>query len=133
MKFTILTTLTTLLLADLSGVTASPVPLEQRDVFVPPVTFPKNGTVWHIKERAHVSWDTSNAPVNITNPIGLILLRKSNIGLPVILGNGFSILQGKVEVTVPWVVDGDDYQITLLGDGGNFSPFFTITGSGVSF
>ncbi|KAF8880228.1 hypothetical protein CPB84DRAFT_1669058, partial [Gymnopilus junonius] len=105
--------------------------LEQRDVFVPPVTFPKNGTVWHIREHTHVSWDTTNHPVNITNKEGLILLRKAQVGTPVILGNGFDILQGKVAVTVPWVVDGDDYQIVLLGDSGNFSPFFTITGSGV--
>ncbi|KAF8873496.1 hypothetical protein CPB84DRAFT_1690722, partial [Gymnopilus junonius] len=117
------------------------------DVFIPPVTYPTNGTVWHINERTHVSWDTSNAPVNITNPIGLILLCKSNIGLPgklfhstatlyptllLILGNGFSILQGKVGITVPWVVDSDNYQVDH-DNGGNFLPFFMITGSGVSF
>ncbi|PPQ98018.1 hypothetical protein CVT26_003080 [Gymnopilus dilepis] len=135
MKFTIFTTFATVLFAAFSAVTASPIAnaVEKRDVFVPPVTFPKNGTVWHIGEHTHVSWDTSDRPVNITNKEGLILLRKADLTTPVILGNNFDILLGKIPVTVPWVVDGDDYQIVLLGDSGNFSPFFTITGSGISF
>jgi hypothetical protein len=33
---------------------------------------------------------------------------------------------GTIDVTVPRVKDGDDYQIVLFGDSGNFSPKFTI-------
>ena len=37
--------------------------------------------------------------------------RVPNIVHPVILQNGFDILLGRIEITVPWVVDGDDYSI----------------------
>lgn len=47
----------------------------------------------------------------------------------VILAENFSILLGRIEVTVPWVEDGSDYQIVLFGDSGNFSPTFTINGA----
>ena len=30
---------------------------------------------------------------------------------PVILANNFDILLGQVTITVPWVEDGDDYQV----------------------
>lgn len=30
---------------------------------------------------------------------------------PVILASGFDILLGRIEVQVPWVVNGDDYQV----------------------
>ncbi|KAG6853335.1 hypothetical protein C0991_005162 [Blastosporella zonata] len=73
--------------------------------------------------------DTANHPVNITNRQGLIQLRKSGETTPVILASGFSILLGRIEIEVPWVIDGDDYQLVLFGDSGNFSPTFTITGS----
>jgi hypothetical protein len=63
----------------------------------------------------------------------------------VILQENFSILLGRIEVTVPWVDDGSDYQVVceqhilllipriganrVFGDSGNFSPFFTISGA----
>ncbi|PIL28183.1 hypothetical protein GSI_09720 [Ganoderma sinense ZZ0214-1] len=108
-------------------------PRSSQDVFVPPVTYPTEGAVWTVGQTQNVTWDISNAPVNITNSKGLILLRKSGITTPVILQNGFDILLGSIEVTVPWVVEGTDYSLILLGDSGNDSPNFTITGSGVSF
>ena len=37
-----------------------------------------------------------------------------NIVHPVILQNGFDILLGRIEITVPWVVDGDDYSIVCV-------------------
>jgi hypothetical protein len=64
--------------------------------------------------------------------------------IPVIMADGFDILLGRIEVTVPWVFDGDDYQIvrkythlsasnsfihtdmSVFGDSGNFSPKFSI-------
>ncbi|KAM5536503.1 hypothetical protein V8D89_009780 [Ganoderma adspersum] len=104
-----------------------------QDVFVPPVTYPTEGAVWTIGQTQNVTWDISNAPQNISNGKGLIILRKSGITTPVILQNGFDILLGSIEVTVPWVVDGTDYSLILFGDSGNDSPTFTITGSGVDF
>ncbi|KAF7370070.1 hypothetical protein MSAN_00637000 [Mycena sanguinolenta] len=102
------------------------IPLERRDVYTPPVLYPHDGTVWYVGQRHNVTWDTSDPPVNITNKIGRIMLRKSNLTTPLILADNFSILLGRIEVTVPWVVDGSDYQIVLFGDSGNLSPFFTI-------
>ncbi|KDR80957.1 hypothetical protein GALMADRAFT_241511 [Galerina marginata CBS 339.88] len=137
MKFTSFTTFASLLVSAFSVISASPVAdptvLEKRDVFVPPVLYPHAGTVWTIGQRHNVTWDTSNHPVNITNKVGLIILRKAGLATPVILANKFDILLGRIEVTVPWVVDGSDYQIVLFGDSGNFSPEFTINGSGVDF
>ncbi|KAI0672632.1 hypothetical protein C8Q78DRAFT_1068209 [Trametes maxima] len=102
--------------------------LEKRDVFVPPVLYPHAGTVWNSGQRHNVTWDLSNAPVNITNSIGTILLRKGDLSTPVVLANGFDILLGRVEVTVPWLLTGSDYSLVLFGDSGNFSPEFTING-----
>ncbi|PPQ95979.1 hypothetical protein CVT26_016195 [Gymnopilus dilepis] len=124
MKFT---SFAALVLATVSGVLASP--LEARDVFTPEVLLPTTGTVWTVGAQEMVTWDTSNAPVNITNKIGRVLLRKAGMTLPVILADNFSILQGSVQVTVPWVEDGDDYQVNLFGDSGDFSNVFTISGS----
>ncbi|KAJ7509537.1 hypothetical protein B0H11DRAFT_1960031 [Mycena galericulata] len=49
----------------------------------------------------------------------------------VILQNDFPLLSGRVEVKVPWVGNSDQYQLVLFGDSGNFSPYFTINGSGL--
>lgn len=105
--------------------------------------------------------DTSHPPVNITNKIGTVMLRKGDLSTPrmsssylpsyilsqstitVILAKGFSILRGRIEVTVPWVIDGGDYSVVrecypnvvfrvtnggcpVFGDSGNWSGQFTI-------
>ncbi|KAF8867921.1 hypothetical protein CPB84DRAFT_1810441 [Gymnopilus junonius] len=132
MKFTIFTTFINFLAVSLNSVSCFPV-LEQRDVFVPPVTFPKKSTIWHVGERQHVLWDTTRHPINITNKVGRIFLRKGEFTTPLILANDFDILLGRIGVTVPWVEDGQDYQVVVFGDSGNFSPYFTITGSGVDW
>ncbi|PPQ94692.1 hypothetical protein CVT25_009547 [Psilocybe cyanescens] len=134
MKFTSVTTLASLLFVALSSnVSALPTnTLEQRDVFVPPILDPHAGTVWTSGQRRLVTWDTSNHPVNITNKVGRIFLRMNDLTTPLILAQNFDILQGKVQVTVPLVVEGD-YQLVLFGDSGNFSPTFKIKGSGVQF
>ncbi|KAL1939163.1 hypothetical protein VTO73DRAFT_10204 [Trametes versicolor] len=124
--------------------------LEKRDVFVPPVLYPHAGTVWTKGQRHNVTWDTSSAPVNITNKIGTILLRKGDLATPLVLASGFDILLGRIEVTVPWVIPDSDYSVvralllplslvfvwsltsrTVFGDSGNFSPEFTINGPAV--
>ncbi|KAK0184937.1 hypothetical protein F5146DRAFT_1114126 [Armillaria mellea] len=110
---------------------AMPVNLDKRDVFVPPILYPHSGTVWTINQRHNVTWDTSNAPVNITNSRGIIMLRKDNRATPLILAEGFDIRLGRFEITVPWVVQGDDYSLVLFGDSGNWSENFTITGADI--
>ncbi|CDO70317.1 hypothetical protein BN946_scf184843.g6 [Trametes cinnabarina] len=101
---------------------------EKRDVFVPPVLYPHAGTVWTKGQRHNVTWDTTDAPVNITNKVGTILLRKGDLTTPLVLAAGFDILLGRIEVTVPWVIPDSDYSVVLFGDSGNFSPEFTIQG-----
>ncbi|KAF9485511.1 hypothetical protein BDN70DRAFT_770384, partial [Pholiota conissans] len=102
--------------------------LESRDVFVPPITYPHAGTVWKVGEHHNVTWDISDRPVNITNGVGQIMLRTGGLTTPVILASGFNILDARTTVVVPWVLNGNDYQLVLFGDSGNFSPKFTISG-----
>ncbi|KAF8888025.1 hypothetical protein BD779DRAFT_1440390 [Infundibulicybe gibba] len=111
-----------------SSANALPTIQQPRDVFKPEVFSPHAGTVWFVGQHYNVTWDTSKAPVNITNKIGKILLRKAGPMTPLILADGFSILLGKTEVLVPLVLDSDDYQVNLFGDSGDFSDFFTIQG-----
>jgi len=104
-------------------------PLEARkalDVFVPPVTAPVEDAVWHIGSRQLVTWDTKSAPVQITNKIGRIQLRKGELITDTVLAEGFDILDGQHEVIVPNVTSSDDYSIVLFGDSGNYSPQFCI-------
>lgn len=62
MKFTALTTLTTLLLSALTLSSASPLPtpssnnVGKRDVYSPPVLYPTTGTVWYSGQRHNVTW-----------------------------------------------------------------------------
>ncbi|KAI0771085.1 hypothetical protein BD413DRAFT_476760 [Trametes elegans] len=100
--------------------------LEKRDVYVPPVLYPHAGTVWHKGETQNVTWDVSDPPVNITNSVGRVMLRKGDLTTPLILAKGFDILQGHVEVTVPWVIEDNDYSVVLFGDSGNWSGQFSI-------
>ena len=102
-------------------------PVAILDVYAPAVTYPVAGTVWKRGETHNVTWDASSPPTQITNPKGRIQLRKGGITSPLILANDFDILAGTIEVTVPWVVDGNDYSIVLFGDSGNWSGAFTIT------
>jgi hypothetical protein len=108
---------------------ATPVSLERRDVYVPPITYPTASTVWKKGQVHNVTWDVSDPPAQITNKIGRIQLREGGLTTPLILADGFDILLGSIEVTVPWVITGSDYQLVLFGDSGNFSPEFTIKGS----
>ncbi|KII88217.1 hypothetical protein PLICRDRAFT_41366 [Plicaturopsis crispa FD-325 SS-3] len=98
------------------------------DVFVPPITYPHAGTQWYRGQTHNVTWDTSNAPVNITNRYGEIdLVRAGNVSDPVLLAQGFDILLGRIEVQVPdYIQPRSDYELILWGDSGNFSPEFSI-------
>ncbi|KAI6114402.1 hypothetical protein F5141DRAFT_1213592 [Pisolithus sp. B1] len=102
------------------------IPIQKRDVFVPPVISPHQGTVWYAGREQEVIWDTKNAPVNITNSEGIIYLVVDNlIDFDYELASNFNILDGKVQVIAPDVATGT-YAIVLFGDSGNFSQNFTI-------
>ncbi|KLO05967.1 hypothetical protein SCHPADRAFT_910659 [Schizopora paradoxa] len=103
------------------------------DVFVPPVTSPTTGTVWKVGTQQNVTWDTSNAPSQITNSQGRVVLAQGGAlftnqtgGLDDPLASGFDILLGSITVTVPDVPAADNYQIVLFGDSGDITPEFTI-------
>ncbi|KAJ7186036.1 hypothetical protein C8R46DRAFT_881260 [Mycena filopes] len=101
---------------------AGPTPL---DVFDPPVTSPSAGAVLVSKTPTTITWDTTSAPVNISNK-ALLMLRKGEITAPFILAEGFDLRSGSLDITVPNVLTGSDYAFVLFGDSGNFSPVFTI-------
>ncbi|KAL4252656.1 hypothetical protein ABKN59_005329 [Abortiporus biennis] len=108
--------------------------LEARDVFSPKITKPDAFTVWVINTTVTVTWDTCNAPDDVTNPQGKILLghmdngddEDENLDIDHPLAEGFDIFQGSVDIVVPDVPQGNDYIIVLMGDSGNKSPPFTI-------
>ncbi|KAF8997913.1 hypothetical protein BDQ17DRAFT_1362831 [Cyathus striatus] len=107
---------------------ASPINIASRDVFVPPILYPHAGTVWKVGQHHNVTWDVSDAPAQITNPVGQVFLRQNGLTqLSNPLAQGFNILDGRVVIQVPNVAPAKDYQLVLFGDSGNFSPLFTIT------
>lgn len=74
-------------------------------------------------------------------------MRTGNIETPVVVGHGFKLTSGRVEVTVPDVITRNDYSLVceyprfldivsvivanlllVFGDSGNFGPTFTIKG-----
>lgn len=55
---------------------------EKRDVFVPRITSPVAGDVWNSNQQAQVTWDTSDAPENITNSKGVVVLRRGDLATP---------------------------------------------------
>ncbi|KAJ7140447.1 hypothetical protein C8R46DRAFT_1046947 [Mycena filopes] len=101
---------------------AGPTPLE---VFSPRVTFPTAGTVLVSNATTTITWDTTNAPVVISNE-GLLMLRKGVLTAPFILAEGFDLRTGSLTIKVPNVLAASDYEFVLFGDSGNFSPTFTI-------
>ncbi|TCD66798.1 hypothetical protein EIP91_000934 [Steccherinum ochraceum] len=102
--------------------------LAKKDVFVPRIIEPNSSTVWKSGQTFNVTWDTSDAPAQITNRFGKVLIGFGTISTPVLLANGFDILDGSVAVKVPLVETNDNWNIVLMGDSGNFSPPFTIIG-----
>ncbi|KAJ6570559.1 hypothetical protein DFH09DRAFT_1153785 [Mycena vulgaris] len=105
-----------------AGASVGPAPL---DVFSPPITSPTAGAVWVSKTQQNVTWDASGAPGSISNE-AMLLLRKGAITAPFILAKGFDLRAGTLEITVPYVFTGTDYELVLFGDSGNFGPVFTI-------
>jgi len=81
MKFTTYTT--TFFVTLLSSLVVQAVPLNERDIFDPPILDPHTGTVWTIGQQETVVWDTSNPPKLIAGRFdSLITLRKGGIESP---------------------------------------------------
>ncbi|PSR72114.1 hypothetical protein PHLCEN_2v12029 [Hermanssonia centrifuga] len=98
------------------------------DVWSPRITSPDAETVWKAGTLQQVTWDTSNPPKQISNPIGMIVLPKAGVldsDHP--LATDVPLTAGSWSVTVPGVAAGDDYTVVLFGDSGNASPEFSIT------
>ncbi|EJD53063.1 hypothetical protein AURDEDRAFT_110845 [Auricularia subglabra TFB-10046 SS5] len=124
MKFT--TTFTTLLLAASSAL-AAPV-LETRDVWTPHLLYPHVGTVWKLGARHNVTWDTSDAPENISNGAAIYLRKAERTLVDKPLAQGFDLRAGRQEIVVPTdITPGCDYRVVLFGDSGNWGDEFTIT------
>jgi len=97
----------------------------KRDVFVPPILYPHAGTVWSSFQFHNVTWDTTGAPKTISNE-AMLLLAKGGLEAPFILAKGFDLRLGRLQIQVPYVLAGTNYQLVLFGDSGNLSPVFTI-------
>ncbi|KAF5338108.1 hypothetical protein D9758_015364 [Tetrapyrgos nigripes] len=122
-----------LLMSLVMSVRSVPLALHMRDVFVPPIVSPTADAVWVVGSTQTVTWNTTDAPEQITNPTGRILLRKDGLTTDNVLAEGFDILLGTINVTVPDVDAGSDYAIVLFGDSGNFSPTFSIEGAAETY
>ncbi|KAI5118693.1 hypothetical protein M0805_003350 [Coniferiporia weirii] len=112
---------------------ALPVNLQRRDIWDPKVLYPHELTIWKVGNKYDVVWDLSQKPAEVTNFIGEIYLRKDGETIPSgpgsqfePLASGFNLTIGHIEITVPNVEPGWDYQLVLMGDSGNFSPQFII-------
>lgn len=69
--FGVLAALTTLF----SFVSAAPVALlQKRDVFVPPITYPHEGTVWIVNQHHNVTWVNISFHTSSPERIGACLL-----------------------------------------------------------
>lgn len=104
---------------------AAVVPRSAQDVFVPSITSPTPDTIWTMGKVETVTWDTSNAPVNISNGASVYL---KDYGT---LVKGFDLRSGSVNVTVPFLWDSmvnpdKLHRIILFGDSGNESADFKI-------
>lgn len=65
------------LLSASTTILAAPVDLTMRDVWVPKILYPTEGTVWHVGETQYVKWALDQKPESVTNPNGKIFLSKN--------------------------------------------------------
>ncbi|KAJ7499951.1 hypothetical protein FB451DRAFT_1207061, partial [Mycena latifolia] len=77
------------------------------------------------RDGVRTSRDTTDAPATISNE-ALLLLAKGGVEAPFILAKGFDLRKWRLEIEVPYVLSGTNYQLVLFGDSGNLSPIFTI-------
>ena len=74
MKF--MTTFAALLSASMT-VLAAPVDVSIRDVWVPKILYPTEGTEWSVGKPYYVEWALDQKPESVTNPNGTIFLSKN--------------------------------------------------------
>ncbi|KAE9389704.1 hypothetical protein BT96DRAFT_834539 [Gymnopus androsaceus JB14] len=111
-------------MAFFAAASAKPVVREMLDVWAPTIISPNASTVWTEGQKYNVTWDTSNAPANISNGASVVLGENGDLTET---GIGFDLRQGWVTVTCPSdLTPGDFYSIVLFGDSGDQSDQFSI-------
>ncbi|KAH9977584.1 hypothetical protein BJV74DRAFT_901563 [Russula compacta] len=112
---------------------AHALPFVKRIVIDPHITSPDAATVWTPGNDELVTWDTSTVPptgdYNGTLLLGYQTDNSENLDLEHPLAVGFSLRDGSVRVTCPVVSPANNYIVVLMGDSGNASPQFTISGT----
>ncbi|GJJ07161.1 hypothetical protein Clacol_001361 [Clathrus columnatus] len=107
---------------------STPINVQTRDIFDPPVLVPNANTVWQAGSTQTVFWDASNPPKSISNLASIVLRLSSDINFSAKLASGFSLLTGNQTIQLPSDLQtAEDYFVILFGDSGNVSPDFTIT------
>jgi len=130
MQFTFLSFATVFAVA--ASTSAKPVvPREILDVWAPTIISPNSTTVWTLGQQYNVTWNTSNAPSEISNGAAVVLGENGTLTDDV-LAEGFDLRQGWVTVTVPTnLTAGPNYSIILFGDSGDESEPFSIIDASV--
>ncbi|KAJ3842796.1 hypothetical protein EV361DRAFT_789412 [Lentinula raphanica] len=110
--------------------------LQTRDAWSPHITSPDSSTVWDVNNHADITWDTSDAPAELTNGNGTIFLGhldgtgdpNEHLDLEHPLASYVNLTLGKATIQVPDVPTGK-YIVVVMGNSGNRSPEFTIQNS----
>ncbi|KAF9221618.1 hypothetical protein BS17DRAFT_710923 [Gyrodon lividus] len=114
-------------------VSAAPVQPVQLIAFAPTITSPCAGDIWPTSSKQNVTWLTQNVPSEIQNSSIVILLgfsanNSENLDYKHPLASNVPIMDGIVEITVPWNLTlRNDYIVVVIGDSGDASELFTIT------
>ncbi|GLB34635.1 hypothetical protein LshimejAT787_0202000 [Lyophyllum shimeji] len=87
------------------------------DIFDPRIILPNARSVWVAGQVETVTWDTSNAPANISN-LAAIVLNSASGPLSANLATGFDLRSGVVDVTVPKDVPSGLNSITQVRNSG---------------
>ncbi|TFK75404.1 hypothetical protein BDN72DRAFT_733258, partial [Pluteus cervinus] len=116
-----LSTFFSLLLPSITPASSKPL-----DVYSPSILTPQENDTWVPGQIYTVTWDISDPPAQITNPIGQIWLRKGDVTSNDTLASGFNMTSGSQNITCPYVSPDSDYRVVLYGTSGNWSPPFTI-------
>jgi len=109
---------------------ALPVLLE-REVFDPPITFPKAGNVFKAGQTITVKWDTSSLPKDTPNKgeivLGHLTEGSENLDVDHPLASDFLLTAGSQKITFPSNLETKtNYILDLFGDSGNISEEFTV-------
>jgi hypothetical protein len=129
MQFTLFTSAVQLVAILATSVSAVPVIASSGqilDVWVPRIITPNASTIWTEGQQYNVTWDTSDAPANISNGAAVVF-GENNTLTDKVLASGFDLRQGWINVTCPDdVTPGDNYTVILFGDSGDESKPFKI-------